>query len=124
MLPGRNLVLLRHLELVELRQGASEPDLPTGGVHQVEGHESAEALPVLRLDHEVGDLPADGVDHDAGHLATAAVGATGLGPDDVLHFLCHATASVMPNVAASANPAAVVPDPTGRTSVPEAGHGR
>jgi hypothetical protein len=37
-LPGRELRLLGWVKLVELREGAAEPDLARGGVDEVEGH--------------------------------------------------------------------------------------
>src|ERR1700691_2823594 len=81
--------LLGGIELLELRLGAAEPDLVSRRVDEAERDEPAEAAPVFRLDHQMGDRLSDRVDDHAGHLAAGPVAAASLGPDRELHCFCH-----------------------------------
>jgi hypothetical protein len=75
------------VELVELRCGATEPDLVCRGVDEVEGNKPAS--PVLGFDDEMGDRADDGINDHAARLATGPIATAGLSPDRELRHLCH-----------------------------------
>jgi hypothetical protein len=49
-------------ERLELGQGAAKPDLARRSVHKVNRNKPPRAMPVLRVDYEMSDLPSDRVD--------------------------------------------------------------
>ena len=59
----QELCVLGGRELVELREGAADPDLAPGGVGEVERDKPLQAMP---LDHQVGDRLGDRIKDDAG----------------------------------------------------------
>jgi uncharacterized repeat protein (TIGR01451 family) len=83
------LGLLSGIELLELGEGAAEPDLLRGRVHEAERDEPAEALPVGGLDYQMRELLRDGVEHHPDHRAAGPVGAGCLGADRELRCLWH-----------------------------------
>ena len=64
---------------------ADEPDGGCRRVDEAQRDEPAEAEPVFRLDHQMGDRLSDRVDHHAGHLATVPVAQGQLPGFGVLH---------------------------------------
>ena len=86
---GQELCLLGGIELLELLQGAAEPDLACRGVDEVKRNKPAAVIAMLGFDHEMGDRARDRVHDHAGHLAAAAVGTAGVGPDHERCCLCH-----------------------------------
>ena len=94
---GQELRLLGGIELVELRQGAAEPDLARRGVDQVERNKPAGAMAVLWFDHEMGDSTSDRVNDHAAHLAAHPVGTASVGPDRERRRLCHSHPLVLWN---------------------------
>jgi hypothetical protein len=83
------LGLLGGPERLELGQGAVKPDLARRSVHKVNRNKPLRAMPVLRVDYEMSDLPSDRVDDYAGHLAAGSIRATGVGPDPEPRRLRH-----------------------------------
>ena len=59
--PRREMLILGEAEFVELRPSAAQPDLVRcRGIDKVEKDKLAQAGPVLRLDHQMGNRPATG----------------------------------------------------------------
>jgi hypothetical protein len=56
-------------------------DLISGDIQEVERNQTTQTLPVLRFDHNVGDVSGHRIDHHAPHLATLTIGAQGGGAD-------------------------------------------
>jgi len=86
---GQELRLLGGIELLELRQGAAEPDLARRGVDKVKRNKPAAVIVMLWFDHEMGDRTRDRVHDHAGHLAAAPVSTADVGPDRERRCLCH-----------------------------------
>jgi hypothetical protein len=84
-----DLGLLGGVERLELGYGAAKPDLAGRSVHKVNRDKPPRAIPVLRVDYEMSDLPSDRVDDYAAHLTACSIGATGVGPDPERHRLRH-----------------------------------
>ena len=81
--------IIDEADLVELRPSAAQPDLHRRrGSDKIERDKPAQAGPVLRLDHQMGDRPRDRVYDHAGHLAADPIDTPGLGPDHEW-CLCH-----------------------------------
>lgn len=83
------LGLLGEPERLELGQGAAKPDLARRSVHKVSRNKPPRAMPVLRVDCEMSDLPGDRVDDYAAHLTAGSIGAAGVGADPERHHLRH-----------------------------------
>ncbi|HLI00216.1 MAG TPA: hypothetical protein VKV06_05480, partial [Acidimicrobiales bacterium] len=90
---GQEPLLFGLVKVFEVGRGAAEGDLAAAGVdpgHQGQGHQAAEAEPVLRFDDEVGDLAPDRVDDHLRDLPAGPVGArhrrTDRVPRDVSHW--------------------------------------
>ena len=86
--PRHELRLLGGIELLELRNGATEPDLAAGSIGKSQRYEPAEALAPRRFDDEVGEFTGDRVDDHPGHLTTCSIGTPDAGPDHE-RCLCH-----------------------------------
>src|SRR5580692_11651217 len=91
---------LGRVELVELRQGASQPDVTGRSVDQVDGDKPGQLPPVLGLDDKVRHRLSGRIDDDAAHLSARTIDATRLGPYRELRLLCHDCLSLR-NIAAS-----------------------
>ena len=83
------LSLLGGPERLELGEGAAKPDPARRSVHKVNGNKPSRALPVLRVDCEMSDLPGGRVEDDAAHPTAGTIGATGVGPDPERHYPRH-----------------------------------
>ncbi len=101
-LAGRReeLRLLREFELLEVRDGAAEPQPPVVLADKLDGHEAALAGTVLGIDDDVRDDPTDGVDDDAGQASARTVGA-GHRSADVIR-LAHGASVTVEGAAANA----------------------
>jgi len=83
------LGLLGGTERLELGQAAVKPDPARRSVHKVSRDKPPRAMPVLRVDCEMSDLPGDRVDDYAAYLTAGSIGATGVGADPERHHLRH-----------------------------------
>src|ERR1700689_5092459 len=83
------LGLLGGPERLELGQSAAKPDLARRSVRKIDGNKPPRAMPVLRVDCEMSNLPRGRVDDNAAYLTAGSIGATGVGPDPERHRLRH-----------------------------------
>jgi hypothetical protein len=83
------LGLLGGPEHLEFGQGAAKPNPARRSVHKVSRNKPPRAMPVLRVDYEMGDLPGDRVDDYAAYLTAGSIGAVGVGADPERHHLRH-----------------------------------
>ena len=77
------------VKLLELPEGAAQPDLAGGGVDQLQGNEPAVMPLVLRFDDQMRDRASGRIDDYPGHLAAETVGAARFGPDCERRRLWH-----------------------------------
>src|ERR1700733_10716925 len=101
------LGFLGGVEPVELFQGAAEPDLGLRAGGEIDRGGPTQALPVLGLHDQVGPRLGDRIGHDAGHLTTGTVGATGFGTD---HEFCRLRHRVLQGLLGLGGPSAFFGD--------------
>ena len=84
--------LLGGLQVCELLERTVQRHIARLGAHvdQVERHQAAQALPMCRLDDEVGDDLGRRIHHHPDDLATMSIGAVDIRPDRELRLLSHA----------------------------------